>query len=297
LRIEARGLGRRFGEVRALADVSFEVPPGRRVALIGPNGSGKSTLNRIVMGLLRFEGEIRLDARCPFRERLAVARRIAYVPQAAPQLGVPVGELLRAASRLRGIPPGALGAVAEALELNLEAVADRPFRSLSGGTQQKLLIALALGCEASLLVLDEPTGSLDPRSRERFFPLFDKLAPEATLLLCSHRLEEVRQLVDHVLMLSEGNLVYDGPAAEFLAASTTSLMEVCVAGEAAERWLRERGFRRGAGGWWFRTLSPVEKRQLLPELTAALGPALRDLNARDLERLEEPEGGERSRGQ
>ncbi len=109
--------------------------------------------------------------------------------------------------------------MAAALELDLGELGSRLFRSLSGGTKQKLLITLALAADASLLVLDEPTASLDARARERFFPLVEELAPDATLLLCSHRLEEVRQLVDHVLMLAEGRLVYDGPAARFLASA------------------------------------------------------------------------------
>src|SRR5262245_51582093 len=186
MRIEAQGVRKRFGRVVALDGVSFEVAPGSRVALVGPNGSGKSTLNRILMGLLACEGAVRLDGRCPFRERVAVAHAMAYVPQAAPALAAPVGELVRAIARVRGLESAAVTEVAAALDLELAAVAPRPFRSLSGGTKQKLLIALALAARASLLILDEPTGSLDASTRERVFGLFETLRPDATLLLCSH---------------------------------------------------------------------------------------------------------------
>lgn len=286
MEIEVHGLWRRFGPVAALRDLGFRIPRGRRVALIGPNGSGKSTLNRVLMGMLRFEGEVRIDGRSPLDERAEIARRMAYVPQIAPSFGVPVSALLSALVRIRGMPTGRVEAAARRLGLELGPLTGRPFRRLSGGTKQKLLIALALAAEASLLILDEPTGSLDAATRERFFPLFDALDPETTLLLCSHRLEEVRQLVDHVLVLDEGRLVYDGPVGDFLDSSTTAVVEVCVEGEAACRWLEARGFRRGTGNWWLRTVSQTEKLALLPALAGELRGALRDLNVRDLEWLQ-----------
>ncbi len=286
MRIEAHGLGKRFGEVVALRDVSFDVPVGSRVALVGPNGSGKSTLNRALMGLLRYEGEIRIDGRSPREERVAIAARMAYVPQIAPSLAAPVRELVRAVVRVRGGEAAAVEKLAAQLDLDLGTVADRPFRGLSGGMKQKLLLALALAARPSLLVLDEPTGSLDARTRERFFPLFQELTPETTVVLCSHRLEEVRQLVDRVLLLEEGRLAYEGAAADFLAAGARSLVEVCAEGDAAEAWLREHGFRRGTGRWWVRSVSQAEKLRLLSRLTADLAGSVRDLNVRDLEVLD-----------
>jgi ABC-2 type transport system ATP-binding protein len=288
VRIEARGVRKRFGRVLALDGVSFEVAAGRRVALVGPNGSGKSTLNRVLMGLVACEGEIRLDGRSPFRERIAIARRMAYVPQIAPQIAAPVGELLDALARVRGIEPKAIARMAEALDLDVRAIARRPFRGLSGGMKQKLLIALAFASGASLLLLDEPTGSLDARARERFFELFAALPSETTLLLCSHRLDEIRPLVDHVLLLQEGRLAYDGEAGAFLARCALSALEVWVEGPEAEAWLRARGFRRSPAGVWQRTVEHAEKMKLLPELARELGPRLRNVNARDLEGLDLP---------
>jgi len=281
--VEARDLRKRFGRSEVLRGLDFRIPVGRRVALVGPNGSGKSTLIRVLLGLLRYRGHVRVGGCDPLAEHLAVAARMAYVPQIAPQLAAPVGELVRALSRLRGVPTEATAEVAEALALPLEGVWRQPFRSLSGGMKQKLLVALALGSGASLLVLDEPTGSLDPHSRERVLSLFERLASDTTVVLCSHRLEEVRQLVDHVLVLEEGRLRYDGSAAAFLASITTSVLEVCVEDAAAGRWLAARGFRRGTGRWWLRTVSQDEKLKLVPEIAAELGGSLSDLNVRDLE--------------
>jgi ABC-2 type transport system ATP-binding protein len=288
VRIEARGVRKRFGRVCALDEVSFEIAPGSRVALVGPNGSGKSTLNRILMGLVACEGSVRIDGRCPFRDRVAMARSMAYVPQTAPALAAPVDEVVSAIARVRGLEPAAVAEVAAALDLELAAVGRRPFRSLSGGTRQKLLIALAFASRASLLILDEPTGSLDARARERFFGLFEALGPDATLVLCSHRLEEIRPLVDRVLRLDEGRVAYDGPAEAFLAGTALATLEVWAEGEPAEAWLLAHAFRRMPTGAWRRTLARAEKMQLLPEMVRELGPRLLDLNARDLEGLELP---------
>lgn len=286
MRIEVAGVTKRFGNVLALDGVGFELSAGRRAALVGPNGSGKSTLNRVLMGLVACEGEVLLDGRSPFRERVAIARRMAYVPQIAPQIAAPVEELLSAVTRVRGIAPSALRETAEALDLDLEALGRRPFRSLSGGTRQKLLIALAFATEAALLLLDEPTGSLDARSREHFFRLFESLPGSTTLVLCSHRLDEIRPLVDHVLLLEEGRLAYAGAAEAFLERCALSVLEVRAEGAAAAEWLVARGFRRGHAGTWRRTVDRVAKMTLLPELTQALGTALLDMSARDLETLD-----------
>jgi ABC-type multidrug transport system ATPase subunit len=279
-------VGKRFGRVDALREVSFDVMPGQRVALVGPNGSGKSTLNRILMGLLAFEGEVRLDGRSPFRERTAVAQRMAYVPQVAPRLGARVEELLAAVGRVRRFPPEAVARAARALELDLDALASRPFRALSGGTKQKLLIALAFAARAGLLIFDEPTGSLDARARERFFDLCEAIEPGTTVLLCSHRLDEVRPLVDHVLFLVEGQLAWAGSAEAFLGSCARSVLEVWAEGESASGWLRAHGFRpTPAGSWRLETTQGV-KMKLLPELWTRCGGALRNVVVRDLERLE-----------
>src|SRR5690606_37970169 len=164
--------------------------------------------------------------------------------------------------------------------------ARRPFRSLSGGTKQKLLIALALAADASLLILDEPTASLDAGARERFFEQFAALPDTTTLVLCSHRLDEIRPLVAQILQLAEGRVAYDGPADAFLARSGLAALDVWAEGAPAAAWLAERGFRRGAGGAWHATV-PIEKKlPLLAEAATALGPALRNLNVRDLETIE-----------
>jgi ABC-type multidrug transport system ATPase subunit len=217
MHVELEDVGKRFGKLEALRGVSLSLPAGQRVALVGPNGSGKSTLIRALLGLIACEGEVRLDGRAPFEDRLAVTRRLAYVPQVAPQLSSSVAELCALVALTRGLEPDRIRQKAALLALDLPGIAQRPFRQLSGGMKQKLLLALALASEATLFVLDEPTASLDALARERFYRAFAALPAQTTLLICSHRLEELERLVDRVVALEEGRVTYQGDAAAYLA--------------------------------------------------------------------------------
>ena len=224
MRIELRDVRKTYGPSVALAGVTLDVPAGTRLALVGPNGSGKSTLLRALLGLVACEGTVRLDGRSPFDARDQVARRLAYVPQVAPQLGASVREVVRAVRDLRGLAIAEVARLCGELGLELSAVEEKPFRGLSGGMKQKLLLALALAAKPELWVLDEPTASLDAAARERLFGLLRDETPGATLLLCSHRLEEVRALVTRVASLADGRLQWEGPVEEHLAARGVSLL-------------------------------------------------------------------------
>jgi ABC-type multidrug transport system ATPase subunit len=283
VRIEARALCKRFGAARALDGVSFAIESGARVALLGPNGSGKSTLNRAVLGLLRVEGELRVGALDPFAARAELARRVAYVPQTAPQLAASVRELLAAVCGLRGIDAARVEKLASELELSLGEIGARPFRSLSGGMKQKLLVALALAAEPDLLVLDEPTGSLDAASRARVLALVAAQANGRTLLLCSHRFEEVRQLAGEVLVLAEGRVVRRSGLEAFLDETLVSVIELSLRAGAPGDALLAGGFRALGAGRYARVAPRREKARLVAELALALGESLLDLEVRDVE--------------
>jgi len=206
VRIELEDVSKRFDGAPVLDHVSLTVGAGDRVGLAGPNGSGKSTLVRAVMGLVRCEGALRIDGRDPFAHRAELAAHMAYVPQVAPQFAASVAEVVRVIADLRQVDAGAIREVAGALDLDLDAVGRRPVRALSGGMKQKLLIALALAAPVSLLVLDEPTASLDSRARESFFELIEGRLQGTTLLFSSHRPDDVRRLVDRVIVLEDGQV-------------------------------------------------------------------------------------------
>lgn len=285
MRVELTGVGKRFGKLAALQDITLALPGGSRTALIGPNGSGKSTLVRALMGMLACTGEIAFDGEPAGEDRRRLAPRIAYVPQIAPRLAAPVRDVVRAVAGLRGQTQEAVATVAASLAVDLPAIARRPFRTLSGGQRQKVLAALALAVGAELLLLDEPTASMDPTSRAEFFRLVDALPRSTTVLLCSHRLDEIRRLIDCVVVLEEGRLAWQGPAADYLDEHAEAVIEVHVDGEQAGAWLQARGFIRGAAGWWSRSVRTRERATLLAEIGRSLNGQLRDVLAHDVERL------------
>jgi ABC-2 type transport system ATP-binding protein len=207
-------LTKSFRGVDVLRDVSLTFGRGERVALVGANGAGKTTLVRCLLGEYRHQGRIAVDGRSPRAARLAVLRRVGFVPQLPPPLKMPVGELLRFAASLCGAPVSDLESVAQQLGLDTEQVRGQSFGKLSGGQKQKLLIAVALGRETNLLVLDEPAANLDPEARHRFFGLLAERAADATLLLSSHRLDEVAPLVDRVIELDRGRVALDDRVAD-----------------------------------------------------------------------------------
>ena len=284
MRVELRNVTKRFGSVLALRDVDLELQSGSRTALIGPNGSGKSTLVRLLMGMQVGDGETLLDGQ-PAAERAQLASRIAYVPQIAPRLWAPVRELVQAVASLRGIGTEAVERLAVRLGLDLRSIAARPFRALSGGMRQKVLAALALASGAELLLLDEPTASMDPQSRDTFFQLLDELPQRPTVLLCSHRLDEIRRHVERVVVMEEGRVAWQGAAAQYLAASADAVVEVAAVDEAAGDWLREQGFVRGNGGWWRRSVAAGQRASLVKDVVQTLDGAVVDLLVRDAERL------------
>jgi ABC-2 type transport system ATP-binding protein len=282
MQIELEHVAKSFGKIVALRDVSVAIPSGAKVALIGPNGSGKTTLIRILLGLVEHRGRVALDGG---RARGELARRIAYVPQVAPHMSASVGELVRAVCELRDLDHATVVAAADRLELPILALARREFRALSGGSKQKVLIALALAARPDLIILDEPTASLDAEARGRFLALQRELVGSSTLILCSHRLEEIRSLVDHVVALDEGEVAYDGPAAAYLARRVGTLLELRYRG-ADPGWLVARGFAAGADGWWSKSVDRDEKLALVPAALEALGGGLADLSVRDVDLVE-----------
>lgn len=216
MKIELRNVSKSYGPVLALREVSLTLASGSRVALVGPNGSGKSTLIRALLGMVRTEGEVFINDRDAYGDRNVLAPQIVYVPQTPPQLSFTVGELVAAVRMIRDLRHGEIEHCAQRLSFDLEAVAAKPVRALSGGMKQKLTLTLALAPRARLLILDEPTASLDPESRRRFYEMLRERAQSATMILSSHRLDEVRRLVDEVVVLDNGRVHSHRALSDFL---------------------------------------------------------------------------------
>lgn len=209
---------KRFGKVEALAGVSLEIAAGERVAFVGANGSGKTTLLRALLGLVRFEGKITILGCDVAREPEIALRSVAYIPQIAPPLDAPVAEVVRACAALRGRAEEETWERARRLALEPDACRTKRFRDLSGGMKQKLLAAMALASGAPILVCDEPTANLDGEARAAFFAQLEERPSTHTVVMCSHRVEEVRQLVGRIVELGEGRIVQDAPLGEALRA-------------------------------------------------------------------------------
>jgi zinc transport system ATP-binding protein len=229
--LSAEGVSFSYGNEPALSDVSIAVRSGEFAALAGPNGSGKSTLLRIVLGLLAPDaGSVELFGARPghLRDRW----RVGYVPQRlriAPDLPASVEEVV-AAGRLakQGWWRPSRAADREAVDHALESVALTGFRrrrlgELSGGEQQRALIAKALASEPELLVLDEPTAGVDVESQALFRDSLVHLVREhsAAVLLVSHELGAVADDLDHLIVLKR-SVVFDGTPDE-LASTGVSL--------------------------------------------------------------------------
>lgn len=216
--IEVAQVSKQYGAVTALDSVSLEIRSGDRVAFVGANGSGKTTLLRCLLGLIRFQGKITIGGCDVSRNPEIALRSVAYIPQIAPPVEAPVWDVVRAYAGLRGKPVAGFSMSASRLGLDLEGSKDKRFRDLSGGMKQKLLAAMALAAETPILVCDEPTANLDAEARAAFGRALDERPSEGIVLMCSHRVEEVRLMVSRVVELEEGRVQSDAPVEDALRA-------------------------------------------------------------------------------
>ncbi|MCV2218951.1 ABC transporter ATP-binding protein [Thauera sp. Sel9] len=212
--IRLENVRKTFRGVRVLDGLSFELALGERIALIGSNGAGKTTLIRCLLGEYVHDGEVRIGGADPRRDRAAVLAGIGFVPQLPPPLRMPAGQLIDFAAGLCGKAPARIDDIARQLGLDVDAIRTRQFVRLSGGMKQKLLIAIALGRDAKLLIMDEPAANLDPEARRIFFDLLAERAQAATMIISSHRLDEVSALVNRVIEMDTGRIVLDDKVAE-----------------------------------------------------------------------------------
>jgi tungstate transport system ATP-binding protein len=198
-----------FGRVRALAGVNLGIGRGERVALIGSNGSGKSTLLRVLHGLLPpSRGSVLRDSAA----RQAMLFQRPYMLRSSVLNNVALG-LWIAGTPWKQAREGALQALAA---VGLAEVAWRNARSLSGGQQQRLALARAWSLKPDVLLLDEPTSSLDPHAKREVEALMAAFAQDGmTLVFASHNLGQVKRLATRVVYLEHGRVLADLPVQDF----------------------------------------------------------------------------------
>ena len=214
--IEARGLGKSYGRVTALVDCTLALAEGQLVALVGPNGAGKSTLLNLVVGLARpSAGSVTVLGGVPAGSRAALDG-VAFVAQ-----DTPLYRSLSAADMIhltRNLNRHFDDAYARARLEDLDIAPRRRSGSLSGGQRAQLALTLALARRPRLLVLDEPTASLDPLARHDFMAVVMRAMAEdgVSVLLSSHVLAELERVADHLVLISRGRVRIAGAVEELL---------------------------------------------------------------------------------
>jgi len=238
--LEFNGVTKRFGDF-TLREVSFSVPPGYIVGLVGPNGAGKTTLMRLALGLIRADGGVvRLLGEDPAASRAAAAARarVGFVhdtPACYDYLSVervagivapfyPTWDSARFSRLLAGfgVPPKA------------------KLRSLSRGTKMKFALALALSHRAEILLLDEPTGGLDPVFRDRLLDLLSDVIGDArtSVLFSTQLVTDLERIADFIVIIREGRVMFSGPKDDILDrwAVVRGGPELATELAAASRW-------------------------------------------------------------
>lgn len=232
---------KRYGAVRALRDVSFDLAPGRLSALVGHNGAGKTTLIKLMLGLIRADrGSVRVLGEDPAAGEFSARRALGYLPENVAFNAALTGrETLGFYARLKQIAPAAAWALLD--RVGLSDAADRRVGTYSKGMRQRLGLAQALLGQPRVLLLDEPTTGLDPALRQTFYEILNELRDGgATVLISSHALNELEDRAEHVLVMNRGVLAAQGTLAELRALSQLPIrvvLEVGLVDGAPPAWL------------------------------------------------------------
>ncbi len=208
---------KRYGSFAAVDDLSFEVKEQQAVALWGPNGAGKTTVIKCLLGLLRYQGAIRVNGLAAEKDGKALRRLVGYVPQElAFYDDLSTLDTAHFFAQLKRAPLAQVPAVLA--QVGLEEHAAKHVSALSGGMKQRLALGLALLADPPVLVLDEPTSNLDTAARSQFLTLLNQVKESGkTILFTSHRLEELDLLADRVLVMESGRLHADCTPSELPA--------------------------------------------------------------------------------
>jgi ABC-2 type transport system ATP-binding protein len=214
LLLETLKLTKRYGDAVALDQLTLTIKPGEIVGLLGPNGAGKSTALRLILGFIRpTSGNARVDGFDCWSQSVEVRRRIAYLPGELRLYDNYTGrQLLKFLGDLRGQPPGVeVERLAKSFDIDL----DRPLTKLSSGMKRKVALLAVMVPRVPLVILDEPTNTLDPTMRDQLLEQIRLAKGEGkAVLFSSHVLQEVEAVCDRVVILRQGLLVHEQAIAE-----------------------------------------------------------------------------------
>jgi ABC-2 type transport system ATP-binding protein len=207
--LAVQGLNMHFGERHAVRDVSFDVARGELLAIIGPNGAGKTTLLTMLAG-------IRTPETGTVQQPPGTTERIGWVPQQTAIYGkLTVKQNLRLFAKLEKVADVDGTVERMLMQTGLEDRADDELGSLSGGNRQRVNIAVGLLADPPVLLLDEPSGALDPRQRERLWGFITELTERGTaVIFCTHDIAEAERHAHRVLVLADGEMLFNDTPAE-----------------------------------------------------------------------------------
>lgn len=208
--IDIKNVIKNFGEVNVLDNITLTIKEGDKIAMLGPNGAGKTTLIRAILGYYKLNsGSIRVDGKDPIKDRVEILKKISFIPQLPPPIKISVEDLIGYICTTSGVAKEKI--VQEAIDMELDIMANlkKPFFKLSGGMKQKLLIAIALARQSELYIFDEPTANLDPKGRENFAKLLEKLDKKSSVIYVTHRLEDLKGLTNRLIYLDIGKVTED----------------------------------------------------------------------------------------
>jgi ABC-2 type transport system ATP-binding protein len=216
--IQIKSLTKKYGELKAVDDVTFDVRTGEILGFLGPNGAGKTTTVRVITCyLLPTSGTVEVDGMSVLEQSLEIRKKIGYLPENAPLYSeMNVLDYLHFIMGVRGIAKGRWNQRGkEIIEVcGLGPVIHRNIGELSKGFKQRVGLAQAMVHNPDILILDEPTSGLDPNQIAEIRSLIKELGKEKTVILCTHILPEVEATCGRVLIINEGKIVADGSPAE-----------------------------------------------------------------------------------
>ncbi len=229
--IEATGLSKKFGKVRALSDLDLTLPAGTAVAILGPNGAGKTTFIRMVATLIEPDsGRLLVDGHDVVRDPMTVRRMIGLAGQSAAVEEMMTGrENLMMVARLYGQRAAASRVSADRIleQLRLTDAADRLVKTYSGGMRRRLDLGASLVGSPRLLLLDEPTTGLDPASRNEVWDGIRQMGRAGTdLLLTTQYLDEADRLAAHIVIIDEGRVIAEGTPDDLKTRAGTDMVEL-----------------------------------------------------------------------
>ena len=229
--VNAHGVSKHFGAVRAVDNVSFEIEEGKILGLIGPNGAGKTTLLKAVLGLTDCDGDLSVLGLDPFRQRKELMRNICFIADVAvlPRW-IRVTQLL---DFVEAVHPNFSRKRADVFLQQTSVRSDAKVRELSKGMVTQLHLSIIMAIDAKLLVLDEPTLGLDILFRKEFYAnlLNDYFDEQRTILITTHQVEEIENLLTDIMFINDGTILLDST----MDALADQYVEVKSSGEEATK--------------------------------------------------------------